>query len=89
MEQSSLKEHLLQITNVSREKNKFVSNSLYTVQLALPRVAYNSRGNGSAMRASAIGWFFETLEEPERVAIFNKILNAVRKQTCYGSLKHD
>ena len=32
------------------------------------RVAYNSWGNGSAMRVSAIGWFFETLEETERVA---------------------
>ena len=32
------------------------------------RVAYNSWGNGSAMRVSAVGWFFETLEETERVA---------------------
>ena len=32
------------------------------------RVPYNSWGNGSAMRASAVGWFFETLEETERVA---------------------
>ena len=32
------------------------------------RVPYNSWGNGSAMRVSAIGWFFETLEETEMVA---------------------
>lgn len=32
------------------------------------RVPYNSWGNGAAMRASAVGWFFDTLEETERVA---------------------
>ena len=32
------------------------------------RVPYNSWGNGSAMRVSAVGWFFDTLEETERVA---------------------
>lgn len=32
------------------------------------RHPYNSWGNGSAMRASAVGWFFDTLEETERVA---------------------
>lgn len=32
------------------------------------RHPYGSWGNGSAMRASAVGWFFETLEETERVA---------------------
>ena len=32
------------------------------------RVPYNSWGNGAAMRVSAVGWFFETLEETERVA---------------------
>lgn len=32
------------------------------------RVPYNSWGNGSAMRVSAVGWMFETLEETERVA---------------------
>lgn len=30
--------------------------------------AYFSWGNGSAMRASAVGWMFDTLEETERVA---------------------
>lgn len=30
--------------------------------------AYGSWGNGSAMRASAVGWMFDTLEETERVA---------------------
>ena len=32
------------------------------------RVPYNSWGNGSAMRVSAVGWAFETLEETLRVA---------------------
>ena len=32
------------------------------------RVPYNSWGNGSAMRVSAVGWFFDSLEETERVA---------------------
>ncbi len=32
------------------------------------RRPYNSWGNGSAMRASANGWMFDTLEETERVA---------------------
>ncbi len=30
--------------------------------------AYFSWGNGSAMRASAVGWMFDTLEETEKVA---------------------
>lgn len=32
------------------------------------REPYNSWGNGSAMRTSAVGWMFDTLEETERVA---------------------
>lgn len=32
------------------------------------RVPYNSWGNGAAMRASAVGWKFSTLDETERVA---------------------
>ena len=32
------------------------------------RHPYGSWGNGSAMRVSPVGWFFETLEETERVA---------------------
>ena len=32
------------------------------------RQPYASYGNGSAMRVSAVGWFFDTLEETERVA---------------------
>jgi|GEM_PF-118984 ADP-ribosylglycohydrolase len=32
------------------------------------RHPYGSWGNGSAMRCSACGWFFDTLEETERVA---------------------
>lgn len=32
------------------------------------RRPYNSFGNGSAMRVSAVGWMFDTLEETERIA---------------------
>lgn len=32
------------------------------------RLPYNSFGNGSAMRVSAVGWLFDTLEETEKVA---------------------
>ena len=32
------------------------------------RHPYGSWGNGAAMRASAVGWFFDSLEETERVA---------------------
>ena len=32
------------------------------------RHPYNSWGNGSAMRVSAVGWMFDSLEETERVA---------------------
>lgn len=32
------------------------------------RLPYNSFGNGSAMRVSAVGWMFDTLDETERVA---------------------
>ena len=32
------------------------------------RHPYNSWGNGSAMRVSAVGWFFDTIEETEEVA---------------------
>jgi ADP-ribosylglycohydrolase len=32
------------------------------------RHPYNSFGNGSAMRVSPVGWFFDNLEETERVA---------------------
>ena len=39
-----------------------------TGQPAGKRVPYNSWGNGSAMRASAVGWKFRTLEETENVA---------------------
>ena len=37
-------------------------------KVAVKRVPYNSWGNGAAMRASAVGWKFCTLEETERVA---------------------
>ena len=37
-------------------------------QSATGRRPYGSWGNGSAMRVSAVGWFFDTLEETERVA---------------------
>ena len=35
---------------------------------ACGRRPYNSWGNGSAMRVSAVGWMFDTLQETERVA---------------------
>ena len=39
-----------------------------TGETAGRRVPYNSWGNGAAMRVSAVGWMFDTLEETERVA---------------------
>lgn len=39
-----------------------------TGEIARGRVPYNSWGNGAAMRASAVGWMFDTLEETEEVA---------------------
>ena len=39
-----------------------------TGEIAGGRVPYNSWGNGAAMRASAVGWMFDTLEETEDVA---------------------
>lgn len=39
-----------------------------TGEIAGGRVPYNSWGNGSAMRVSAVGWMFDTLNETERVA---------------------
>lgn len=38
------------------------------------RHPYGSWGNGSAMRASACGWFFDTLEETERIAALSAII---------------
>ena len=49
----------------------FVPNHLYDYEDGTPctgRRPYNSWGNGSAMRVSAVGWMFDTLEETERVA---------------------
>ena len=39
-----------------------------TGELAGRRVPYNSWGNGAAMRVSAAGWMFDSLEETEEVA---------------------
>lgn len=39
-----------------------------TGEIAGKRVPYNSWGNGAAMRTSAVGWKFRTLEETEKVA---------------------
>ena len=39
-----------------------------TGEIAGGRVPYSSWGNGAAMRASAVGWMFDTLEETEEVA---------------------
>lgn len=63
----------LQETNIPTSlKDKFVgfinkknTNETKRVQKRQP---YNSWGNGSAMRVSAVGWMFDTLEETERVA---------------------
>lgn len=41
------------------------TKSIVFVELREP---YNSWGNGSAMRTSAVGWMFDTLEETERIA---------------------
>ena len=38
------------------------------------RHPYGSFGNGSAMRVSAVGWFFDTLEETERVAAISAVI---------------
>ena len=38
------------------------------------RHPYGSWGNGAAMRASACGWFFDTLEETERVAALSAVI---------------
>ena len=38
------------------------------------RHPYGSWGNGSAMRACPVGWFFDTLEETERVAALSAII---------------
>lgn len=38
------------------------------------RHPYGSWGNGSAMRASACGWFFDTLEETEKVAALSSVI---------------
>ena len=50
----------------------FHPESLYNYegdqQAEAKRRPYNSFGNGAAMRCSANGWMFETLEETERVA---------------------
>lgn len=38
------------------------------------RHPYGSWGNGSAMRVSACGWFYDTLEETERVAALSAVI---------------
>lgn len=38
------------------------------------RHPYGSWGNGSAMRVSAVGWFFDTLEETERIAAISSAI---------------
>ncbi len=38
------------------------------------RHPYGSWGNGSAMRVSAVGWFFDTLKETERVAAISSAI---------------
>ena len=44
------------------------ANGISHYESKTSRHPYGSWGNGSAMRVSAVGWFFDTLEETERVA---------------------
>lgn len=41
---------------------------------ATGRYPYGSFGNGSAMRVSPVGWFFDSLEETERVAALSAVV---------------
>ena len=49
------------------------------------RHPYDSWGNGSAMRVSAVGWFFETLEETERVAEISAAITHDHPEGIKGS----
>jgi ADP-ribosylglycohydrolase len=54
-----------------RPKGRYSYDSKYGMvpyESRTGRHPYGSWGNGSAMRVSAVGWFFDTLEETERVA---------------------
>lgn len=50
------------------------------------RKPYNSWGNGSAMRTSAIGWMFDSLEETERVAEIQASLTHNHPEGVKGAL---
>lgn len=49
-------------------------NGVLPYHSATERHPYSSWGNGSAMRASACGWFFDTIEETERVAALSAVI---------------
>ena len=52
------------------------------------RVPYNSWGNGSAMRVSPVGWFFDTLEETERVAKISAEITHNHPEGIKGVISH-
>jgi ADP-ribosylglycohydrolase len=49
------------------------------------RHPYGSWGNGSAMRVSAVGWFFDTLEETERVAAISAAITHNHPEGIMGA----
>ena len=49
------------------------------------RHPYGSWGNGSAMRVSAVGWFFDTLEETERVAAISSAITHNHPEGIIGA----
>ena len=59
--------HWLQHPETEYVEEKLEDGSTHTLMREV-RKPYNSWGNGSAMRTSAVGWMFDTLEETERVA---------------------
>ena len=49
------------------------------------RHPYGSWGNGSAMRVSAVGWFFDTLEKTERVAEISAAITHTHPEGIKGA----
>ena len=49
------------------------------------RHPYGSWGNGAAMRVSAVGWFFDTLEETERVAAISAAVSHNHSEGIKGA----
>lgn len=68
--ENEFKEHLIDVFHRYGEMYPDVGyggNYLYWVEHK-NREPYNSCGNGSAMRTSAVGWYAKTIEECERIA---------------------